>query len=299
MLHNSTTTSIRITHTSADFVDIPVHTINRYPDSPFYYYVTNYSSPIIPFSDICQNLDTDFTFDLFRSMCSVICGETQFIDSSIQAKTLLKNFNLVDPVVYYFYEKQHKKLVSVYDKINNFINTRGTYIEFDYEQYVELYSMIVGKYADIIPVQILWVHFSYSYSILAHISIYNGLPIYNNKIGQCVLSDDISANGNVDINDIRYRLYSGNGKDQYCYCGERDIFTDNIKIYMNIVSAVYTKYRFNQKLIYKSQTPRYVTLPTNINIDAFINNIKDIVNNNKPHMDTHFKTICGFVHLSR
>lgn len=136
-------------------IDIPIEIIQRYPDSPFYYFWKNHPDEEINFETLSQNLNCEFTFSSLKKIIDVICDKLCYLDAGSDIQHLLKIFNLLHPIIEHMFTPIHNDIVKKFNWINKFLYQPGQFTDVNYDDYLSYINMLTTN-KNIIPVQILW-----------------------------------------------------------------------------------------------------------------------------------------------
>lgn len=307
------TNNVRIYHTDINgikqFVDIPFNIVDRYPDSPFYYYMTNHPTELLLFENICQNLnlDLELTFELFQQMCTVLVNDTSLFDVSLDIKKILRIFNLVDPITEYletFYKNTYNLCRNGYHTL---LFNKNTFYEIcDENVYYNPIHKMISVHKDIIPVKIIYSNQCINPGII-NISIYDGLPIYYKTAQKeyYLCNNMFEKDLGVDINKARFQMcidtienvvltYADDISLMEVMCDRLFKVIDYTNVYVRLLSGINfdiannTVQRMDKKFVnFQSDT------------DYLFRQIKNIVCDNIRNVSYKFdhRIICGYVHI--
>lgn len=156
--------AIRIYHVENSIkhtLDIPNEIIQRYPNSPLFYFWKNHSDEEIDFTALSQNLNCEFTFESLKQISDVICDKVRYIDVGTNIQQLLKFFNLVHPLIDSIFTPIHVDATKKFDWLNTFLYHPGQFLNLNHTDYLNYHDMLITN-KNIVPVQIFWKH---NYSI--------------------------------------------------------------------------------------------------------------------------------------
>lgn len=179
------------------YLDMSLNIIEKYPNSPFYLYLTEYPIESIRFNDICTNLGFQLNFDQFVNMYHFISNQCHYLDVPYDIKNLMDKFNFIDSRLNsianqiesnnkILYADILKKSKQIYDKFDTFLSKKNTLLTLNLDEYRMYLDTLANPY--IIPVQIILHHEYFSQFVATDeieklpyhiqcICIFDGLPL--------------------------------------------------------------------------------------------------------------------------